>query len=399
MGKCKLCQQNVPNTDLKQACTQCIPSEKVFISELLHYATYHYGSSTKDSIKQVIEREFDHQDIVDAKKMLSELNVQVESSDGRRSSPNRSAIEADVADLMNGLENLDKMQDFNPKFTAWDWSKVPKVKPEEATNTVSLAIKVAKLETLYKRLADESASHTESIGNLFDTVAQSHTYASRVAAAPVVLRNQGHEADARQEGARPRTLQPKGPAIQQRPPGGEMGSSRPTRPQVPQEAGSYPHQGRPDTTTRGQHQAALDTPGQLGDQGTGSFQIPREQRRREERNRKRRDNIIMGSKTDTTLQCGSGKVTVLVKYVHKQYDNDNIKAYLQKQKVEVQNVELVSHPDALTKSFKIEIKYDDKTKMLSEDFWPKGIGCRVWRPKQRKQGAHVNTPPGGEGEV
>ena len=97
----------------------------MYINELLHYATYHYGSSTKDSIKQVIETEFDHLDIINAKKMLSDLKVEVENTDGRRSSPNRSALEADVADLMNGLENLDKMQDVCPKFTAWDWSKVP----------------------------------------------------------------------------------------------------------------------------------------------------------------------------------------------------------------------------------------------------------------------------------
>ncbi len=99
-------------------------TEKVALTELLHYATYHYSTSSKDNLRKVIQEEFDHEDIHDAKKLLSDIAVEVEKADGRRISPNRTALEADVADLMTGLENMDLMQDLKPMFTALDWSKV-----------------------------------------------------------------------------------------------------------------------------------------------------------------------------------------------------------------------------------------------------------------------------------
>ena len=288
------------------------------------------------------------------------------------------------------------------------------MKPEEATNTVSLAVKVAKLEVLYKRLEQDSISHTESIGNLFDTVAQTQTYASRAAARPAIPPTSNV---AVVHGPKPHLVQQQNPAPSNVSMVGEAAAEldanmRPI--QRPPLASHNP--GRVQEETRGQHQLAArprylqnranDTRGQPGiaveqqrlqdaDQGAGEFQVPREQRRRIERNRKRRETIVMGKKTDDTLQSGSGRATVLVKYVHKQYNTDNIKTYLNKQSIEAQSIDMVSHPESLTKSFKIEIKYEDKSKVMSEDFWPSGIGCRVWRHKQRQQGVQVSTTPEG----
>ncbi len=47
---------------------------------------------------------------------------------------------------MTGLENMDLMQDLKPEFTSLDWSKVPRVTPEEAGNTVSIGIRLSKVE-------------------------------------------------------------------------------------------------------------------------------------------------------------------------------------------------------------------------------------------------------------
>ncbi len=109
-------------------CSECV--DKVYINELLHYGTYHYPTSSKDNIRKVIQETFDHQDLIEAMKLLSDLGVEVEKTDGRRLSPNRSALAADMMDLMTGLENLDLMQDLKPKFTAYDWAKDAKVTPE-----------------------------------------------------------------------------------------------------------------------------------------------------------------------------------------------------------------------------------------------------------------------------
>ncbi len=57
-------------------------------------------------------------------------------------------------------------------------------------------------------------------------------------------------------------------------------------------------------------------------------------------------------------------------------------------------VKTVYHPDSFTKSIKVEMCYIDKTEVLSEDFWPQGIGCRLWQPK-RSTGTEEQRLPSG----
>ena len=116
------------------------------------------------------------------------------------------------------------------------------------------------------------------------------------------------------------------------------------------------------------------------------------QMQRQQRWSKKRDRIVVGNKKDNRLRSGSGKVTIIIKYVHKQFECDNIKKYLTDESVQVENIELVSHPDSLTKSFKVDITYDNKTKVMSEDFWPTGVGCRLWRTKRTQQGDQQRAP-------
>ncbi len=119
------------------------------------------------------------------------------------------------------------------------------------------------------------------------------------------------------------------------------------------------------------------------------------ERLRSDQQRRRKNTICLGNKTDHRLQSGSGKTTIIVQYVKKQYENDDIKRYINDEDVEVHKIEKVSHPDSLTKSFTVEINYSNKTNVLNEDFWPQGIGCRIWRPKRNadvnQQGALVSV--------
>ncbi len=129
----------------------------------------------------MIQEEFDHEDIKDAKKLLSDLGVKVEKADGRRISPNRTALEADVADMMTGLEKMDLMQDLKLEFTSLDWSKVPRVTQEEAGNTVSIAIILSTVEALLNQVQKDSCNNADSIGTLFDMMIRTNSYASTVA--------------------------------------------------------------------------------------------------------------------------------------------------------------------------------------------------------------------------
>ncbi len=89
---------------------------------------------------------------------------------------------------------------------------------------------------------------------------------------------------------------------------------------------------------------------------------------------------------------------IIVKYVHKQYECDDISKYLNDESVQVEIIDKVSHPDSLTNSFKVDITSDDKTKVLSEEFWPTGVGCRLWFTKRIQQANRQRAPSGVEGE-
>ncbi len=121
--------------------------------------------------------------------------MEVEKTDGRRLSPNRSALEADMMELMTGLENLDLMKELKPKFTAYDWAKVPKVTPEEACNKVSLAIRLSTVEGLLEKLQHDCNSHTENIGMLFDVVSRNNSYAAKAAMSVHVAPSQNSTRD------------------------------------------------------------------------------------------------------------------------------------------------------------------------------------------------------------
>ncbi len=57
------------------------------------------------------------------------------------------------------------------------------------------------------------------------------------------------------------------------------------------------------------------------------FQLSRHDRRRIIQS-KRRDRVVIGMKNDARLKSGSGKIMIIVKYVHNQYECDDIRKYL-----------------------------------------------------------------------
>ncbi len=57
---------------------------------------------------------------------------------------------------------------------------------------------------------------------------------------------------------------------------------------------------------------------------------------------------------------------------------------------EVHSIETVSNTNPNPKSFRIEIPYNDKDKVMNKTFWPNGIALKVWRQHCVNQG--VNLP-------
>lgn len=262
---------------------------------------------------------------------------------------------------MVGLENLDSDEELDPIFAAVNHGRVSMtVSPEEACSTPSLAVRMAKVESMLKILRNDVDSQTENVGSLFQIVSEKNTYASKVAGSTPHIETPG--------GASPgRKTRPTGASAGHRPQGVHV---------YPNAQQSQSQQNEPSIV---EQSAVMNEDG---------FQRPKEQIRQEDRSKRRVQRLIRGRKEDGRLKS-EGTINVMVKFLAKQYENEDMKKYVNDEGVEVHSVETVSNPSAKTKSFKIEINYKDKDKVLSEDFWPVGIGFKIWRPRREGQGAHL----------
>ncbi len=97
-------------------------------------------------------------------------------TDGRATSNNRSALEADVSDLMNGLESLDKNEELDP---AADY-----INDNFTRRSMFIHIhgsKDAKVETMLAILRKDIEKQTENVGTLFDVMYKRPSYSNNVA--------------------------------------------------------------------------------------------------------------------------------------------------------------------------------------------------------------------------
>ena len=62
--------------------------------------------------------------------------------------------------------------------------------------------------------------------------------------------------------------------------------------------------------------------------------------------------------------------------------------FLKMNNVNINDIQMTSHPESKYKSFKINISVYDKEKVLDPEFWPFGIKCEMWRgPRHRLDNA------------
>ncbi len=119
------------------------------INELLMYAENHRHDSSKDHLEMVISGQFSV-DLVDQARstLVREFGhlclFHGDMQKKRQSSCNRSEVMAMVGDIVKALELLEQNH-VGAVFVAKDWSKVPKVHPEQVTD-LSMADKVAQIE-------------------------------------------------------------------------------------------------------------------------------------------------------------------------------------------------------------------------------------------------------------
>ena len=114
------------------------------------------------------------------------------------------------------------------------------------------------------------------------------------------------------------------------------------------------------------------------------FMLPREQIR------KIRKQGVIGSRKGSAshLRSGTEHTDIFVYRVHNDHDDVDVTNFLQDENVHILSISKVSHSDSRMKSFKVKIRTSDMEKVMSDQFWPDGIGCRKYF--YRKQVENIN---------
>jgi hypothetical protein len=122
------------------------------------------------------------------------------------------------------------------------------------------------------------------------------------------------------------------------------------------------------------------------------FQLPREQYRK-----LRKQQGIIGSRKNrqTNLKSGTEHTDLFVYRVHNDQSDEDVTSFLTDENVHIVSISKVSHQESKMKSFKVRIKSSDLDKVMSDVFWPDGIGCRKFFTSRFNESANNTTDKNG----
>ena len=133
--------------------------------------------------------------------------------------------------------------------------------------------------------------------------------------------------------------------------------------------------GTPIRRTNGGPRVVADPNQAIANRGNVAYQAARSRRDRDRR-------TVYGTRQHETLRGANNSINFFVFRVDKEIPTEDIKTYLSEEGIQNATVECVSHEDARSKSFKVNVMLQDKDKIMSSDFWPDGVACRLFYEKR-----------------
>ncbi len=316
-------------------------------------------NSVEDLVKDSVKKHFTTEEIIEAKKLVfgqcqDKLGAyQERKGDGRGS--------RHLNDLFDALRTLDM---GGVKLLALcshvDLGKLPRLAPAEM-DMASILDRVIRLERLTGGMADLQATVSSVQGRLDAWLSTQGSYAARVK----------HPRDSN----KPETNRHISSGQHSAPPaqtdtqagrqtGRQAGAESVLRvklPKTPEKAGK---------SNREQSGSVSQT-----DDG---FQLPRHQRRKEAR-------LVRGTAKhlDSNVK-GGGPVrkSIFVSRLDKSVTEDDLKMYMKKKDIEIDDVKVMSHDEARFRSFKFSIANVSMDRVLDASIWPEN--CFVKRFYDRK---------------
>ena len=352
--------------------------EITHINELLCYATNYIHNSTLLNIKKIIEMFYSGEEVSTAKSLLWDLRGgNLAPIIDRKTTIKRTGTAANIDDIFDALLKLDAEQDL-PIFVARDVERIPDRQPEQL-NILTVIDRLSKIEHSLKvqdeavtnfgfemfTIKDVLEQHSKKIENFEDKTNPANNHQVKKTDSN---KNAGYSTS------------------------DSSNTNKENKDNIKDIQADYDKDviNNNKISSHSNHESADDTknvlmkikrfedemllrtpdikqidPANDDDEGFQLYES-RSARRRRLQNESPFEGAPLPQKIVFVNRIAKGNSKTIVNHLNK----NNIKS---------QEIEMVSHPDAKFKSFKVKIFTNDLNKVLGRDFWPSGVNARMWK--------------------
>jgi hypothetical protein len=374
------------------------------LNEVLMYASFHRGSSTKDSVIAALAGSCDTEALKKAKDVLYDefgISGVLKEYKNRLSSSNRTEKMALAEDIVDSLGLIVEKR-IPVIFTAANWEKLPKVHPSRLCD-IAMADQLAELS----RVVDVLQS------NLSQVKGEVVINSDRI---KVIEDDADTHGKLIQQCIQRQDNDPRGVSLKEWPlPKGQQSHARVVDEATASSVMNMSSSGAPDdegVASNTQQSSNNDAPTKgHGNRPGGSvaasngtneggqlnnFQRPKDQIRREiRRNRKgiisdtstevpgqrprQNRGMIVGLNSNSTLRAAPlPSRDIFISRIHKNDGVNELDQFLKSKDVTPRELSLVCHEESKFNSFKLTVSADDVSKVLDAEMWPVGVRLRKW---------------------
>ena len=320
-------------------------TDKLHVDELLTYACYYINNSAIENIKKIILNFHNNEEILNSKKLLWNVSGEyLTPYKDRKSTENRSSMEANISDIFEAIIQLDATNKL-PKFVAINLGKVPDKQPEHL-NLISMINRISNIERTLVDHADTLSQHEidlhqfksldienrfKDIENIKDQVKETYLK-NELSKEPSTTKTDDLSSDSEWE----------------------------TEYEVPSPKRSK--------TGIGKKNINLNKEKYIVRNGYTLAESKSKKKKRLQAANK--DKLIQGA-PPTIKHIYIGRLS--------EGNEATIKKYLQLSNVPVENVQQLSRQGSKFKSFKLSVDSNFVNQILEENFWPRGVYARRWQ--------------------
>lgn len=369
---CSRCSTALKKTDKDGVCLNCKqanPNAEVpMIDSVLMYVDFHRHGSTKEMLVKTMCSFFSKDELLAAKTLLYERyrNLGILLNDtNRRGSDNRTDTMATSCDI---VDDLFRLEEHNVSFIccATNWSRVPKVAPEE-TSDISLAEKFAELEAKLVGINSEIKGIKSKNTNIDERVGKLEAVSSIPDVSSSVCVT----------GARENTYVPKTPLPPKTTPAGRVGQNgvktggNRAKPVVAPKINTTDNKETDGARVERRRWSTGHDYGHPAAVQEGFSVVARD--------RAKRGRLMGQAKAGGLRASGMPLRDFFVYRVHCEDGTEEIKRFLISNDIEAVKIEQKNVSGSKFNSFKISVKMDCAKKMMDADMWSTGICVRRWR--------------------